>query len=273
MRYLISSLVLCLFLSNVISAGTIDPSVPDSKYIEYGKKHECVVPIRGEVNVETNDGSTYFFKGSAVVVKPRVIITAAHVVKNTKNAYITVNNKKIPVLFTVYVASFNKEDFGHFDIAVGYLMEDAEVNFYPELYSKSDEVNKVCSIAGYGTTGTHKTGAIKTDGLKRAGSNVVEEVWNGMLVCGLKKTPHTTLEFLISHGDSGGGLFIDAKLAGINSCIMTDNKGNLNSDYNDQSCHTRISRHKEWLDMIIKELERLDAKNGKEFESKLSELF
>lgn len=275
MRYLILSLVTCFFLSSVISAGTIDPSVPDSKYIAYGKKHECVVPIRGEVNVESEDGSVYHFKGSAVIVRPRVIITAAHVVQNTKNAYIILNDKKIPVLFTVYTANFDKKDFGSFDIAVGYLQEEAKIKFYPKLYDKTDELNKVCSIAGYGVTGTHRTGAIKTDGIKRAGSNIVEQIFNGMLLCGLKKSPSTSLEFLISHGDSGGGLFIDGKLAGINSCIMTTQNGTLNSDYNDESCHTRISTHKSWIELLIKALERLDPQTGEELQNKinLNELF
>ena len=58
-------------------------------------------------------------------------------------------------------------------------------------------------------------------------------------------------------------------------CIMTTQNGTLNSDYNDESCHTRISTHKSWIELLIKELERLDPQTGKELENKinLNELF
>jgi len=75
-----------------------------------------------------------------------------------------------------------------------------------------------------------------------------------LLVCSLKGGKKTALEFLIANGDSGGGLFIDKKLAGINSCVMADDKS-LNSNYNDWSGHTRVSLHKPWIDKMIKILE------------------
>ena len=59
---------------------------------------------------------------------------------------------------------------------------------------------------------------------------------------------------LIGHGDSGGGLFIDKKLAGIHSCIYTGD-GKLDSSYKDYSAHTRVSLHKPWIDLIINEYE------------------
>ena len=60
----------------------------------------------------------------------------------------------------------------------------------------------------------------------------------------------TELEFLISHGDSGGGLFIDGQLAGINSSVLSKD-GKTDSNYGDESCHTRISRYKDWLDDVM----------------------
>jgi secreted trypsin-like serine protease len=55
------------------------------------------------------------------------------------------------------------------------------------------------------------------------------------------------LEFLIASGDSGGGLFIDNKLAGIHSCVMTVGK-NPQSKYGEESGHTRISNFIEWIE-------------------------
>ena len=254
MRYLILLMTICFGLS-VSSAGTIDPNVPDAKYLEYGKKHECVVQIGGEYPDQSIEGKRVGFLASAVVVKPRIVLTAAHVIQGGSNMYIILNENKIDIICAVILKAYDKDKLGPFDIAVCYLKEDAKLDFYPELYSEKDEVHKVCSIAGYGMTGNHRYGAKVHDGKKRAGSNYIDELFCGMLVCSVESKPHTSLEFLIAHGDSGGGLFIDQKLAGINSSVMTHKGGTLNSDIQDQSCHTRISLHKPWIDFVVEELE------------------
>jgi hypothetical protein len=108
----------------------------------------------------------------------------------------------------------------------------------------------VCSISGYGVTGTFVTGGIKIDGKKRAGSNIINHVDRDLLVCDPSPRSHnsriTELEFLIASGDSGGGLFIDGKLAGINSCVMRVG-GSPKSTYNEESGHTRISKFISWI--------------------------
>ena len=55
---------------------------------------------------------------------------------------------------------------------------------------------------------------------------------------------------MISHGDSGGGLFIDNKLAGINSLVMSSD-GKPDSSWTDESGHTRVSKFVSWIDKII----------------------
>ena len=257
MRHLVLSVAILLGLLGFVHAGTIDPTVEDSKYIEYGNQHECVVPIQGIYSEE--EGKKISFFGSAVIIRPRIVLTAAHVVGEGKDAHITLNNKRIDLLFSMNLKKYDKDKMGPFDISIGYLKENAKIDFYPELYDKDDEIGKVCSISGYGMTGNHRYGAKVHDGKKRAGSNIVKELFNGMLVCSLQDRPYTSLEFMIANGDSGGGLFIDQKLAGINSCIMTHKGGRLNSDIQDESCHTRISIHKPWLDIIIKKLEQIDG--------------
>ena len=52
---------------------------------------------------------------------------------------------------------------------------------------------------------------------------------------------------MIGSGDSGGGLFLDGKLAGINSFVMAAD-GKTNSDYGDECAHTRISTYKKWIE-------------------------
>jgi hypothetical protein len=136
------------------------------------------------------------------------------------------------------------------------LTKPIEISYYPELYENQDELNKICSISGFGNSGTHDIGCSRVDGKKRAGSNRISSVTDGMLECSLLDRPNTELEFLIANGDSGGGLFIANRLAGINSSIYTSHKDKkLNSDYNDRSLHTRISTHKNWIDRMTKIIE------------------
>lgn len=253
MRNLSISLVLLFGLFSPCLAGTIKPNVPDSKYIEYGKKHECVLPIIGTVKDGPND-ELKSYVGSCVVIHKRIIITAAHIMGPAETSYVVFKGKKIKVSFALYQKSYDINKMGDNDISICLLEENIDLDYYPELYEDDDEVGKICSISGYGMTGTHSSGVTKSDGNKRAGSNVISGIVNGMLYCSLRDSPSTSLEFLVANGDSGGGLFIDQKLAGINSCIMTDD-GNLDSNINDESCHTRISLHKPWIDEQIKKIQ------------------
>lgn len=258
-------LVVALLYCLSVKAGTIDPKVADSKYIEYGKKHECVVKISG-----VDDSNLQFF-GSSVIIDKNIIITAAHIAKYTKIAHIHHKDKEYSISYFVIPKQYceNKIGGGGYDIALGFLEKEIILDFYPELYEKQDELNKICSLSGFGITGNFDTGSIIKDGKKRAGSNIIESIEDSMLVCSPSNNPNTSLEFLISNGDSGGGLFIDKKLAGVHSCVYTKH-GRLNSGRNNFSMHTRISDHIVWIKKVIEEIKneqsnisRITGDNGK----------
>ena len=258
MRYLVLSLIVLLGLSSPAISGTRDPSTPDSKHLAYGEKHECVVRVKGQMNIENAEGKKIEVtaSGSGVIIKKRYILTAAHVVQDAKEPYIVLNGKKIYIEWVLIPKLFKLQTTGPYDIALCRLKEDAIIDFYPELYEKDDELGKLCSVAGWGMHGTWTTGTIHDDDKRRAGSNYVDPImFCGMITCSLQDvSKRTTLEFLIGHGDSGGGLFINQKLAGIHSCIYTGD-GKLDSSYKDYSAHTRVSLHKPWIDLIINEYE------------------
>ena len=256
MNTLFNFLVIFFLICGNSLGGTIDPNVADEKYIEYGRKHKCVVELSG---VDKDSGKTFF--ASAVVIKPKIILTAAHILSeavNKKSFIVVDKDTKINVIASIYPAEYKKDTFAMKDIAIGLLEKETTLDFYPELYDKDDEVGKICSISGIGITGNHKDGTSKHDGHKRAGSNIVDEIFKELLICSLNQGTKTSLEFLIANGDSGGGLFIDKKLAGINSCVMADD-GSLNSNYRDWSGHTRVSIHKSWIDEIVAILENLES--------------
>lgn len=250
MKTLCLSLLLLFHINFAIMAtcGTIDPSVSDSKYLEYGQKHKCVLPIIGV----SEDNKPY--KASCVVIKNNWIITAAHVIKSTTKNFVIFNNDNIEVEIAAYHTDYQDKVFGMHDIAVARLSKNINLDFYPELYDTQDEVGKINSQAGFGFTGTFATGAYKYDAKIRAGSNIVDSIEKTMLVCS-NTGKKTQLEFLISSGDSGGGLFIDKKLAGIHSCIWSTD-GTLNSDYGDVSGHTRVSVYIKWINDTISSIEK-----------------
>lgn len=248
MQTRVLALLFALFTLGV-SAGTIDPNTPDSAYVEFGKQFPFVVRLCGQDNDDLK------FCASAVVISPDTILTAAHVVKNCKTAkIITADDKSIDINIVIYPEKFDTGKFGYYDIAIGFLKEDIKLEFYPELYTDTDEENKVCTLSGYGMTGTFKTGLLKSDSLRRAGSNTVDSIDRGLLICDPSPSNknRTKLEFLIASGDSGGGLFIGDKLAGIHSCVISSGKHSPRSAYTDTSGHTRISDHIEWIKQTIR---------------------
>ncbi|NBO99273.1 MAG: hypothetical protein EBU90_03980 [Proteobacteria bacterium] len=254
--FILRLIFLCAILGSSCFAGTIDPNNPDSEYIKFGEKHQCVIPISG-----IDKSSNRQYHASCVVIKPKVIVTAAHILTETveETAFILFNNEKIKIIAYVYPKDFHLDKHAEKDIAVALLEKDVIIDFYPELYDNDDEIGKICSISGHGITGNYFEGAVRYDGKKRAGSNIVDEISNELLVCSVRGTPKTRLEFLIANGDSGGGLFIDKKLAGINSCVMAEDK-KADSNFADWSGHTRVSLHKKWIDEISEKFSTLPEK-------------
>ena len=140
-------------------------------------------------------------------------------------------------------------------MALGYSAQNFEADFYPELYTDTDEVGKAATIAGYGFYGTFHSGAKFTDGKKRAGHNLLDSQERGVLLCspsrGAQRFP---LEFMIAPGDSGGGMFIGNKLAGINSFLIAIDK-KPDGTYSDESAFTRVSLYVDWVESQIKQYE------------------
>jgi hypothetical protein len=241
MKSKIYSVLIWFFMYSAGICGTIDPNTPDSKYVEYGDKFVSVVKLC------CFDGKGLSC-GSAVVIHPNWVITAAHVVENCHSWTVNIGEHKYNLTKMIPHKEYKSEVFGFADIALGYSENPIELDFYPELYEQEDEVGKLCSIAGWGFTGTFHTGTKSHDGKRRAGSNFIDKTERHVLICSPSKQDEKTtqLEFLICSGDSGGGLFIGNKLAGINSSVVGYD-GKSNSTYGDESCHTRVSLYSQWV--------------------------
>ena len=234
-------------MSNSVSAGTIDPNNQDQKYLDYATGF----PFVGQFVGVTHNKTPVF--GSIVAYKDDIILTAAHVFEDSSLCWVYINGHLIKIKNHIVHEKYSPNVFGYCDIAVGILDKNIGLKWYPELYEDRDEISKICSLSGFGLTGTFNTGAIISDSKQRAGSNKIDNIDRGLLVCTPSISPKTSLEFLIASGDSGGGLFIGNRLAGIHSCVMADNKS-PNSNYGTESGHTRISDHISWIKSTIKAL-------------------
>lgn len=244
-RLALIGIVLSLFFSAAACPGTRDPATPDAKYIEYGKAFHYIVRLTARDL--SNDRQQF---ASAVLIKPHWALTAAHVVHNTKDVAILMRDDKVLIKIPYVIAH---KDFdpgtppGFHDIALCYSEKDFGLDFYPELYSDLDEESQVCSISGYGLHGDFNTGAIAADIKRRAGSNKIDRIEHAVLICTPSRRDRTALEYLICSGDSGGGLFLGNKLAGINSFVMCETGRVPDSRYGNEAAHTRVSLYREWV--------------------------
>jgi hypothetical protein len=236
-----------------LSAGTIDPHTPDSKYIEFGKKFHNVVGISAQVKCLNPECEFKEHKqqGSAVVIRPHWLLTAAHVVRDgTKHTALLADKVEQDLSHVVCHEDFDDSKFGVHDIALCYSPKEIAMEFYPPLYTKSDELGKPITFAGWGFSGTFYTGATKSDGLRRAGQNVVAGTQPSVLLCEPRRVNKFPLEFMIAPGDSGGGMFIGNELAGINSFLLA-NDGKPDGTYTDESAFTRVSLYTDWVEAQI----------------------
>jgi len=241
MKYITLFIVL-LILIPTLYAGTRHGVVSDQSLLSNGNNYKCIVQIW----IDKPDGT---YKASGVLISKDAVITSGHIlygekIDPEKITIIYLNKKFKAVSYTVH-KDFNYETNN--DLAIikifGFIEED-----YPELYSRSDEVGKLAYLGGYGANGTGDVGYNNWDFKLRVGTNRIEYIHGDLLMCTLSKNNITKYEFITCPGDSGGGLFIDKKLAGINSSLFSAGPNDKpTGKYNNTSGHTRISQHIGWI--------------------------
>lgn len=254
-RYVVLWIVFATHASHAL-AGTRDPNTPDSKYLEFGAKFPNVVGLVSKIKCDNPDCdvAVHTQKGSAVVIRPHWILTAAHVVRDaTQHRAVVLEDTQYieyDLPHVVWHKDFDNDTFGVNDIALCYSAKKIPMAFYPELYGNADELGKPITFAGWGMHGTFLSGATQSDNKRRGGQNVVSGALRTALLCEPRRTNRFPLEFGIASGDSGGGMFIGNKLAGINSFLMsTDAKPD--GTYGDESAFTRVSLYVEWVNEQI----------------------
>jgi hypothetical protein len=264
-KYVVLALAAAL-ASVPASAGTTDPDTPDQRYTEFGKKFPFVRRIRAREPKPADPMRVVTWYASAVTIRPHWVITAAHVINGVADPTILGDGDEdapeYPLSHIVAHPLFDDGKNGYYDIALGYSKKDLGLEFYPELYTDTNELGQDVTLAGFGFRGTFHTGMAESDGKRRAGSNKISGLERSVLVCDPSTENKTALEFLITPGDSGGGLFIGNKLAGVHSFLMAKD-GKPNGTYTDESAHTRVSLYVDWVESQIQQYEKTLADSVK----------
>lgn len=220
-------------------AGTTDDRIPDSRYLDYARGF---APYTARIRVQTGDRTSAI--GTATLIDDHWAITAAHVVAGGE--IVTVGG--LAATDVIVHEEYSDDAHGMNDIALVRTEESFDLDFYPPL-SDGEKEGQTVSIAGFGITGRLSSGYTTSDDKLRAGTNTIERFERTIIVC--KATPRSSpLEICIAPGDSGGPLFCDGKLAGINSFTMAD-RGPLRSRSGEESGHTRVSLFRDWIRRVM----------------------
>ncbi len=251
-------------------AGVIRADRSDLDYVGLGALPQYA-SVGQVVGATTGSG----FYASGTLIAPNWALTAAHVVDSATDLTLTFGGASFAASNWVAHSKWDGNLGKGYDIGLVQFETDivAATGIDPaSLYAGTDELSRVGSAVGFGTTGTGLSGWTTFDGQKRAGQNVIDTLLqtpgkgnrvllsdfdnpNGPSDSSWGSTSPLDLEYLIAPGDSGGGLFIDVQgetmLAGVHSFGWGILDGTPDSNYGDASGHTRVSSFIDWIMSFI----------------------
>jgi len=244
--------------------STIRDDRADSAYIALGENYPYVCRVTG-------GGS-----GSGVLIAPNWVLTAGHVFWGRTSGSVRFGST---VYNSAEVFEYSGWDVGKSDLALVRLQTPV-VGIEPvRMWNGRNEVGRVATSVGFGTSGTGISGNTGGYGTKRAFRNVIdgynEVLWgynyyglitdfdkpdNSMNTFGLIGSDPTPLDLegCATPGDSGGGLFVnyggEEFLVGITSYVAWEGvdpwasrSSNRYGYYGDNNGYSRVSDAEQWI--------------------------
>lgn len=264
--------LLVMALSIPAFAGIIRHDLPDSDYTDFA--NDPIFSGVGLIAFDTADGA---YTCSGTVIHQNWVLTAGHCVDDATamSFYLPSDTGWRFYEANSWVAHENFSDteiFAGWDIGLMYF--DSNFDVTPaQLYSGHSEFLSPIASVGFGMTGNGLTGGVDSDYKRRAGTNIVDDLWslegNGDQIIwadfdhptdpllNLFNYPDISFDDLASFfeimaapGDSGGGVFIEENgqiyVAGVHSF-----GGDFNGDgiwgYGDAYGSTRVSSFGDWI--------------------------
>ena len=227
--------------------------------------------------------------GSATLVDPQWILTAGHCVIDENGPSATTWRFEIggqvvdiPIENVYFPPGWITSGFdGGYDVAMLRLPKPFRGVKPAALYTDRDEVGKVITTLGYGTTGDGATGNLLPPGTRRAGQNTIDATVAVIQVPGYVMPPLAigsdrtiiydfdspagssstigsakplNLEYSGAPGDSGGGAFVMAgsgsRILGVVSRGYSPN-GRAQSVYGTTAVYTRVSSNLDWIRSVM----------------------
>lgn len=225
-------------------AGTIDDGISDGSYLRYADGFADYTVALHAINAYDKTQIA-----SATLIDDRHALTVAHVVNDCKDVVLKSGTESWQIE-EVMIHGEWKDELGEYDIAVLRSSRPFGRRFYPPLASRRHRPGSVVSIAGYGLTGMMSRGYDRVDERLRAGTNTIERHEQHMIVCGIRRGT-SPMEFGIAPGDSGGPVFCDGELVGLNHATMAD-RGPLRSREGEESCHIEVFQFVPWIKRAMK---------------------
>ncbi len=215
--------------------------------------------------------NSWGFTGSATLIAPDWVLTAAHNLVAANSGTFTING--IPYTSSELIIHPGWQEgnpTGGYDFGLAHLSTSVAGVTPATLYTGSSESGQIATFVGFGFTGTGLTGYRTLDNQKRAFQNVIDgDFGNPTLLLGCDfDNPHSTadnafgeaialtLEGSVAPGDSGGGVFLTdgsrSYLAGVISFVAATD-GSANADYGDVNGFGRVSAFDRWIISTIPE--------------------
>ncbi len=257
--------VICLLVfAGQAQAGLMRADVDPGLYEAYAQD-----PMFQSVGCLFVNESSGWVAGSAVIISPEWLLTAAHVVDGGGGSISEVRFYTGASIYAGYDSlTYGDAYYLHpgfapgqngvgVDLALVHLSTPI-TNLTPAtLYSGVDERGTLMSMVGYGAPGNEVTGVGEFDGVKRAGTNVASDFGGDALYWAeiesqywiapflYQRSDVQSLEWMGTPGDSGGGWFADIdgemQLVGISQGWIDD------LGYFGDTMALRTSLYNDWI--------------------------